>query len=70
MLDIKITAEVFEKEISMCQRLYKEKKGCNWGKCENCAVIPLLYKLGKGELYESEDEVKKLKEKIFGKIEA
>jgi hypothetical protein len=65
MLETKITPEVFDKEISMCQELYKEKKGCNWGKCENCAVVPLLYKLGKGELYESEEEVKNLKAKVF-----
>jgi hypothetical protein len=25
MLDTKITPEVFEKEISMCQKLYKER---------------------------------------------
>lgn len=65
MSEFKITAEVFEKEISMCRELYKEKKGCNWGKCEDCAVVPLLYKLGKGELYESEEEVKDLKAKVF-----
>jgi len=66
MLDIRITSDVFEKEISMCQRLYTEKRGCNWGKCESCAVVPLLYKLGKGELYETEEDVKNLKAKVFG----
>ena len=68
MQENKITTEVFEKEISMCQELYKEKKGCNWGKCEDCAVIPLLYKLGKGELYETEAEVKELKVRVFADI--
>ena len=38
---------------------------CNWGECEKCGVIPLLYKLGKGELYEDKDEVEKLKKNIL-----
>jgi hypothetical protein len=43
----------------------KEKRGCNWGRCEHCAVIPLLYKLGKGELHESAEAVASLKEEVF-----
>lgn len=40
--------EIFEKEIAMCQKLNKKHNGwCNWGECEKCGVIPLLYKLGK-----------------------
>ncbi len=54
--------EIFEKEIAMCKELSKKNDGkCAWGKCEKCGVIPLLYKLGKGEFYEKEDEVKELK---------
>ncbi|KKR19785.1 MAG: hypothetical protein UT50_C0030G0004 [Candidatus Moranbacteria bacterium GW2011_GWA2_39_41] len=57
--------ETFDKEIAMCQALFKEQQGCNWGKCSDCAVIPLLYKLHKGEIIEDKDEVKKLKDKIL-----
>lgn len=58
--------EIFEKEIAMCRKLSKENSGkCNWGECEKCGVIPLLYKLGKGELYESKDDVEKIKKAIL-----
>ena len=54
--------ETFEKEIAMCRELSKKNGGkCDWGECEKCGVIPLLYKLGKNEIYEKEDEVKELK---------
>ena len=57
-LDIKI----FKKEIAMCKELSKKNGGkCNWGKCKDCGVIPLLYKLGKGKLYEDKDEIGKLR---------
>ncbi|MBI2459844.1 MAG: hypothetical protein HYV53_04880 [Parcubacteria group bacterium] len=61
-----MTKEIFEKEIAMCRELSKKNGGkCNWGECEKCGVIPLLYKLGKGEIYEKTDEVKKLKRNIL-----
>ncbi len=54
--------ETFEKEIAMCQKLSKKNGGkCNWGECKKCGVIPLLYKLGKGELLEDQDKIKKIK---------
>lgn len=54
--------ETFEKEIAMCMELSRENGGkCNWGECEKCGVILLLYKLGKGELYEDRDEIEKVK---------
>lgn len=54
--------EIFEKELAMCQKLSKENGGkCNWGECDKCGVIPLLYKLGKGELYEKMNEIENLK---------
>ncbi|NTU98385.1 hypothetical protein HGA64_00030 [Candidatus Falkowbacteria bacterium] len=54
--------DTFLKEISMCRELSSKNGGkCNWGECERCGVIPLLYKLAKGEVYEKEDEVKALK---------
>jgi len=49
----------------MCRELFKKQKGCNWGKCQDCAVIPLLYKLYEGEVVEDKREVKKLKDKIL-----
>lgn len=58
--------DVFEKEIAMCQKLSKKNGDkCNWGECEKCGVIPLLYKLGKGEFYEIKEEVEKLKESVL-----
>jgi hypothetical protein len=58
--------KTFEKELAMCQKLSHENGGkCNWGECAKCGVVPFLYKLGKGEFYEKEEEVKKLKEKVF-----
>lgn len=57
--------ETFDKEISMCQELFRKNHGCNWGKCQDCAVIPLLYKLYKGEIVEEKEEVKKLKDKVL-----
>lgn len=58
--------ETFEKEIGMCQKLSKKNGGkCKWGECEKCGVIPLLYKLGKGEFYEEKDEVEKIKKVVL-----
>lgn len=62
---MKISKEVFEEEIALCCKMHKKKAGCAWGKCENCAVLPLLFKLHKGILIEDEEEVKKMKETIF-----
>lgn len=61
--------EIFEKEIAMCKKLSKENDGrCKWGECEKCGVVPLLYKLGKGELYEDEDDINKLKKLALEQI--
>jgi len=58
--------EVFEKEIAMCQKLFKKNGGkCKWGECEKCGVVPLLYKLGKGEFYENKDEIEKIKKSVL-----
>ena len=55
--------ETFKKEIAMCKELSKKNGGkCNWGECEKCGAIPLLYKLFSGKIYEKEDEVKELKQ--------
>lgn len=54
--------EIFEKEIAMCRELSQKNGGkCSWGECEKCGVVPLLYKLGKGKIYESKDEIDKIK---------
>jgi len=61
--------ETFEKEIAMCRKLAKKNNGrCNWGECEKCGVVPLLYKLGKGEFYENKGEVENIKKVALGKI--
>lgn len=67
MLEEKITdAGDFERETLMCKKLNLENGGkCNWGKCEDCGVIPLLYKLYKGELLEDADKIKEVKTAIF-----
>ncbi len=58
--------EFFEREIAICQELCKKNGSkCSWGSCDNCGVIPLLYKLYKGELYEKESEIESLKRKIL-----
>lgn len=58
--------EIFDKEISMCRKLSHDNGGkCNWGECEKCGVIPMLYKLAKGEIYEKKDEVKKLRKDVL-----
>ncbi|HBI16644.1 MAG TPA: hypothetical protein DDY52_00580 [Candidatus Moranbacteria bacterium] len=62
-----ISKNVFEREIALCQKLNNEgdSKGCNWGKCTNCGVIPLLIKLYGGVLIEDKKELKEVKKEIF-----
>ena len=56
----------FEKEIALCRKLARKNGGkCNWGECAQCGVVPLLYKLGKGEMYENKDEVERIKKGLF-----
>jgi hypothetical protein len=58
--------KIFAKEIAMCQKLSRKNSGkCKWGECAKCGVVPLLYKLGKGEFYDNEDEVKALKQSVL-----
>lgn len=57
----------FERELSMCRELSRKNGGkCAWGECRTCGVIPLLFKLGKGEVYEEADAVARLKKSILG----
>lgn len=62
-----ISKNVFEREIALCKQLNKESvgKGCGWGKCANCGVMPLLVKLHKGILIEDKEELKEIKKEIF-----
>jgi len=62
---LKIAKKIFDQEILMCKKLFKERKGCNWGKCKDCGVIPLLYKLRSGLLIERKVDIKKLKNKYL-----
>ncbi len=61
-----IKKEVFDREIALCAQLAKEHKGkCGWGKCKDCGVIPLLYKLNKGQLLENPIKITKIKGRIL-----
>ncbi|MFC1663626.1 hypothetical protein ACFL0A_00645 [Patescibacteria group bacterium] len=63
-----IGKKVFEKEINLCKKLSKENRGsCGWGKCKDCGVIPLLYKLHKGQPLEDIIKISRIKNKIFKK---
>jgi hypothetical protein len=59
-----IKKEIFDKELGLCRMLSKDDS-CNWGKCQDCGVIPLLYKLHKGVLLEDSKKIKKVKDKIL-----
>ena len=63
-----INKSVFDREIALCKMLNEENdgKGCGWGKCKNCGVIPLLYKLHEGILIENEKELRNIRKNIFG----
>lgn len=59
---------MFEREISICRKRSKKNGGkCNWGECLKCGVIPLLYKIETGRIYESAEEIVKLKSDVLGK---
>lgn len=61
-----IDEETFERELGLCKKLSQKREGkCNWGECAKCGVVPLLYKLHKGELYEEEKAIGKLKDAML-----
>jgi len=63
-----IKEDVFEREIFLCQSLFKENNGgCSWAKCESCGVIPLLYKLHKGQLIDKPGQLRQLRRDTFNK---
>lgn len=62
-----ISKTVFDREIELCKKLSKKNKGeCGWGKCKNCGVLFLLYKLYKGELIENKDEIREIRKDVLG----
>jgi hypothetical protein len=61
-----IKKAVFEREIQLCRQLSEENKGkCGWGKCKDCGVVPLLWKLHKGELFTDKKELVEAKKKLL-----
>lgn len=61
-----IKKDVFDREIALCKRLSKEGGGqCHWGECSKCGVIPLLYKLNKGQLLENPAKIAEIRAKIL-----
>ena len=61
-----IKREVFKREIALCQMLSKKhRRKCGWGKCKDCGVIPLLYKLHRGHLLEKPADLAKIRKRIF-----
>lgn len=66
MPEPEIDKNIFDREISMCKKLNKKNEGkCCWGECKCCGVIPLLFKLHKGEFLEKPEEIEKIKAEIF-----
>lgn len=62
-----ISKEVFGRETKICRQMNREKGCCAWGKCDFCGVIPLLFKLHKGELLEGKIEIEAAKNQVFGR---
>lgn len=61
-----ISQEVFDREIALCKMLHQENgKKCGWGMCAQCGVIPLLYKLYKGQLIEKPEELNKIRKELL-----
>ncbi|MFZ2969706.1 MAG: hypothetical protein WA063_01010 [Minisyncoccia bacterium] len=64
---MRIEDNVFEKEVEQCKKLAKKNNGkCAWGKCQDCGVLFLLYKLGKGKLIEDKEEIASARKEILG----
>ena len=55
-----IDRETYEKEMAICGD-FSKKGHCNWGKCSECGVIPLLHKMFTGEIIENKEELENLK---------
>ncbi|MEI6529416.1 MAG: hypothetical protein WCN88_03400 [Candidatus Falkowbacteria bacterium] len=62
---MKYFSDVYKKETKTCAKMFEEKQGCAWGRCETCGVVPLLYKLETGVVVDDMEDLKKLKEEIL-----
>lgn len=61
-----IKKDVFEREVALCKKLSRKNKGkCGWGKCKDCGVLFLLYKLCEGRLVEDKNEIRKMRKDIL-----
>lgn len=61
-----INKAVFDRETELCKMLSKDNKGgCGWGKCKDCAAIPLLVKLHQGILLEKEKDIANARKKYL-----
>lgn len=60
-----ISQETFDKEVAMCKELsLQDPNPCRWGKCENCGVFPLLYKLRYGKILENKEAIEATRKKL------
>jgi len=65
----RISEVLYKKEIALCKDLSEKNGGfCCWGKCEECGVFPLLYKLRKGVLLEDKDKIKKARDEELSSL--
>lgn len=56
--------DVFDKEIEICKKHYGQGF-CNWGKCAECGVVPLLHKMYDKKIVDDAGEITKLKERLL-----
>jgi len=57
--------KTFERELALCKKFWTEKQGCTWSECKTCGVIPLLYKLHTGIVYDDAEEIDEIKRSVF-----
>jgi len=61
-----IKKSVFDREVVLCKKLSRENKSkCGWGKCKECGVVFLPYKLYEGRLIEDKSEIGKIRKDIL-----
>lgn len=64
-MNMQISKEIYEAELALCRSHFQKKGCCKWGKCSDCGVLPLLAKLGNGELLETKELVEEFKNQVF-----
>lgn len=56
----------FDTEMAICRDLHNNNGGqCNWGVCDQCGVVPMMYKIFKNEHYEDADQVERMRNEVF-----